>query len=171
MASSTPLVTFVDYILFCCLANVATSNYGPYMEMKHMYTWDHLRTKHLQHESTFCNIRLKQIKHLEHTLAMYVYSHYNIFNIQTKALATYVQNRWNILYRYMQHTCIAVATYATFKSTFATSLLRTQGPPLPTQETFATWALPATYVWSRWNIWNTGLQHMCIAAATYATFK
>jgi hypothetical protein len=42
--------------------------------------------KHLQYESTFCNIYLKQIKHLEHTLATYVYSHYNICNIQIKHL-------------------------------------------------------------------------------------
>jgi hypothetical protein len=65
----------------------------PYMEMKHMYTHDHLRihllTKHLQHESTFCNIRMKQMKQLEHTLATYVYSHYNICNIQIKTLASY----------------------------------------------------------------------------------
>jgi hypothetical protein len=61
---STSLVRcYVDYILFCCPTNIATSNYGHCMEMKRMYTRDCLRlrllTKHLQHESIFCNIRLK----------------------------------------------------------------------------------------------------------------
>jgi hypothetical protein len=28
-----------------------------------------------------CNIRLEQVKHLEHTLETYVYSHYNMCNI------------------------------------------------------------------------------------------
>ena len=63
MASSTSLVRrYVDCILFCCPTNVATSNYGPCMKMKHMYTQDRMRllTKHLQHESTFCNIRLSK---------------------------------------------------------------------------------------------------------------
>jgi hypothetical protein len=84
----------VDYMLFYCPTNVATSNYGSYMEMKHMYIRDrlclHLLTKHLQHESTFYNIGLKQMKHLEHTLATYAYSHCNICKIQIKALPTYV---------------------------------------------------------------------------------
>jgi hypothetical protein len=62
MASLTSLVRcYVDYILFYCPANVATSNYGPRMKMKRMYIRDRLRllTKHLQHESIFCNICLK----------------------------------------------------------------------------------------------------------------
>jgi hypothetical protein len=75
MASSTSLVRYyVDYILFCwfyCPTNIAISNYGTCMEMKH--------TK--QRESTFYDIRTKQMKYLEHMLITYVYSHYNICNI------------------------------------------------------------------------------------------
>jgi hypothetical protein len=44
-----------------------------------------------------CNIRLIQVKHLEHTFEIYVYSHYNIRNIPNyfcdidiKQLATYL---------------------------------------------------------------------------------
>jgi hypothetical protein len=33
-----------------------------------------------------CNIQMKQLKHLENTLATYVYSHDNICNIQIKHL-------------------------------------------------------------------------------------
>jgi hypothetical protein len=92
MVSSSLVRRYVDYILLCCPTNVAAFNYGPCMEMKHMYTRDHPRlrllTKHLQHESTFYNIRLMQMKHLEHMFATYVSSHCNICNIQIKALAT-----------------------------------------------------------------------------------
>jgi hypothetical protein len=45
-----------------------------------------LLIKHFQYESTSCNVRLKQMKYLEHTLATYVYSHCNICNIQIKHL-------------------------------------------------------------------------------------
>jgi hypothetical protein len=170
MASSTSLVRrYVDYILFYCSTNIATSNYGTRMEMKHIYTRDRLRllTKHLHHESTFCNIHLKQMKHLKYTLTTYVYSYCNICNIQIKTLTTY--RKWNILNRYLQHTCIAIATYATFRSTFVTSVSRTQGPPSPAGTACSySWntcnmkALPATYEWSRWNIWNIHLQRMCV---------
>jgi len=40
------------------------------------------------------------MKHLKHTLTTYVYSHYNICNIQIKTLATYV---WKQL-KYLEHT-------------------------------------------------------------------
>jgi hypothetical protein len=46
----------------------------------------HLLMKHFQHESTTCNICLKQMKYLEHMLATYVYSHCNICNLQIKHL-------------------------------------------------------------------------------------
>jgi hypothetical protein len=178
-----------DYILLCCPTNIAASNYGPCMEMKHMYTRDHPRlrllTKHLQHESTFYNIRLIQIKYLEHMFATYVSSHCNICNIQIKALATYVWSKWNILNRYLQYMCITISTYATSRSTFATSISRIEGPPSPAGTAYAySWntcnmkELSTTYVWSRWNIWNIRLQHTCIATvtyvistATYATFR
>jgi hypothetical protein len=39
----------VDYMLFYCPTNVATSNYGSYMEMKHMYIRDRLCLHLLKH--------------------------------------------------------------------------------------------------------------------------
>ena len=57
MASLTSLVRrYVDYILFCCSTNVATSNYGPCTDETHIHTGlsaPVLAHKHLQNESTF----------------------------------------------------------------------------------------------------------------------
>jgi hypothetical protein len=54
---------------------------------------------------------MKQLKHLEHTLATYVYSHCNIYNIQRKHLHhTFETAKTFEIYTY---TCIAIATYAT----------------------------------------------------------
>jgi hypothetical protein len=124
-------------------------------------------------------------------LATYAWSRWNIWNIRLqhiciatatmqhsdKTLATYVWSRWNILNRYLQHTCIAIATYEhpilllqhLYHAHRDYLHLRV---PSPTHETLSTWkALLATYVSSKWNIWNICLQHMCIATATYATFR
>jgi hypothetical protein len=61
-----------------------------------------------------------------------------------KTLATYVWSRWNILNRYLQHTCIAIAaTYPTSKSTFL-------------QHPYGTLA---TYIWNIWNTWHICLQY------------
>jgi len=67
-------------IYFCniCIAHIGTA----------FACGDRLRLlmKHLQHESTSCNICLKQMEYLEHMLATYVYSHCNICNIKIKHL-------------------------------------------------------------------------------------
>jgi hypothetical protein len=46
----------------------------------------HLLMEHLQHRSICCNIRLKQMKHLQHTLETYMYGCCNICNIKIKHL-------------------------------------------------------------------------------------
>jgi hypothetical protein len=40
------------------------------------------------------------------------------------------KNRWNIENKSLQHTCTTIATYATFESTFATSIWNTSNIPL-----------------------------------------
>jgi hypothetical protein len=48
--------------------------------------------------------------------------------------ATYVWNRWNIRNIHLKYTCIAIATYATSWSTFATSTWGTCNVPLKHQK-------------------------------------
>ena len=55
-----------------------------------------------------CNIRLKQLKHLKHTLATYVYSHCNICNTRS----TFTTSRWNICIIHLKRMKHAVATCA-----------------------------------------------------------
>jgi hypothetical protein len=48
---------------------------------------------------------------------------WNICNTQINTLATYVRkHRWNIRNRPLQHTCTTIATYATSRSNFTTSI-------------------------------------------------
>jgi hypothetical protein len=64
-------------------------------------------------------MRMKQLQK-KYLKALYMCE--NICNIQMKHLQTYVwKTRWNIWNIYLKHTCIATATCATFRSTFATS--------------------------------------------------
>jgi hypothetical protein len=59
-----------------------------------------------------CNIRLEQMKHLEHTLEIYVYSHYNICNIRIYFC--------NIDIQHLQHTSETYETLETYYCKFAT---------------------------------------------------
>jgi hypothetical protein len=58
-----------------------------------------------------------------------------ICNIQTKTLATFIRNRWNIWNIHLKHTCIGITTCATSRSTFATSIYNTCN--IPCKRTFA----------------------------------
>ena len=46
-----------------------------------MYVYATSRSTFATSRKNTCNIRLEQMKHLEHTLETYVYSHYNMCNI------------------------------------------------------------------------------------------
>ena len=59
---------------------------------------------------TCCDIRLKQIKHLEHTLATCVRSHYNICNIQIKHLQHTLETAETFGIYTLQHTRITIVT-------------------------------------------------------------
>jgi hypothetical protein len=94
------------------------------------------------------NIRLKQMKRLEHTLATYVYGHFNICNIQMK---------------HLQHTFETTETFETYTYNIYVydhySICNIQIKHLEHMfeiaETFE----------------NIHLQHTCIASATYATSR
>jgi hypothetical protein len=82
--------------------------------------------KHFKHVWNTCKKHLKNtwkaiVKHMEYpdkTLATYIW---NICNIQIKHL----RNRWNIWNIHLQQTFIAIATCATLRSIFATSIKNT----------------------------------------------
>jgi hypothetical protein len=73
----------------------------------------------MQHENNCCNIRLKPMKHLEHTLVTYVW---NICNIQIENACNhtsntdenFLTNTCNISLRYNQHVQNPRSTFATF---------------------------------------------------------
>jgi hypothetical protein len=61
--------------------------------------------QHLEHKSICCNVRPKHIKHLQHTLATYVYGHCNICNIQIKHLQHVLQTT-EIFETYTCNICV-----------------------------------------------------------------
>jgi hypothetical protein len=70
----------------CLPASFLTRPQGP---LSPMLTVRRLLIKTLATRNSCCNIRLKYVKYLEHKLAIYVYSHYNICNIEIKHLQSY----------------------------------------------------------------------------------
>jgi hypothetical protein len=69
----------------------------------------------------------KYMQHRDKSLTTYAW---NICNIQISTLATYIKNGWNIGNKSVQHTCIIIATYATSRSTSATSIRSTSNIPM-----------------------------------------
>ena len=76
------------------------------------YIWKHLKHLHIYGKSRssfapskwhICNTRLKQMKHSEHTLETYVYSHCNMCNISIYFC--------NILMKHLQHTSKTSETF------------------------------------------------------------
>ena len=78
------------------------------IQMKHLqHSMKIPETLALQHSKwNTCNIRLKQINHLEHTLETYVYSHYNMCNIPIYFC--------NIDIQHLQHTSESSKTLETY---------------------------------------------------------
>jgi hypothetical protein len=58
-----------------------------------------------------CNIRLEQMKHLEHTLETYVYSYYNMCNISIY-FATSIYNTCNVSRKHLKHLKHTITTCA-----------------------------------------------------------
>jgi hypothetical protein len=67
---------------------------------------------------TYANIQMKHLQHTyENTWNTCIYMQH-----PNEPHATYVCNRWNIWNIHLKHTCINIATCATFRFTFATSI-------------------------------------------------
>jgi hypothetical protein len=88
-------------------------------------------------------------------------------NVQTKYLQHTYENRWNTWNICLKHACIAIATHAISRSTFATSRWNTCNIRLKRLKHLK--HMLETYVYSHNSIWNIQMKHLKHTSETLET--